>query len=670
MAERREVGVDLITRLKDKGLRDLEKGTKRSTKVLGGLEKKLLAVFSVAAISRYSRAAVNAYLQEEKAVRRLSIALTNAGEAVNRFRAEEFIRNLQRTSKVLDSELRPALTTLVNAGVDFEQSQKLLNLALDVSAGTGRDLQTIVQGLSRSYNGNNTALSRLNLGLTKAQLSVAKFEDITTILSLKFQGQASAAANSYEGRLNSLKIAADEAQETIGKALVVSIDRFTGSTQGAEVATEKLSGEIATLILGVGDAAKAFKDFDLENYFDKATRAAKEFIQSGLNPLVAARNFFKGLGEDINLEESLKLSVTNVLPDLRQLQKEAESSRKVTLLYARLAAEAEKKALEAAKKKAAAEAKRAAADKRNATLERLRNSIAFKFDIEAINQQAALRRNISKEDRDRVLQLSALKIADYQTDEEAIKTLEAATTGRYTDAMNLEKVYQLLKQAGFASDQAAIKALDALEPSIDFKDNLDSIIAKLKALIEGKYTISIGATISVPPIPAPGNSASSGIGPGSKFDPGSFRKADEDTSKDLPIIPALPPVIKPPDINLPGEIGGEPAFAARPSSPDVGAFRYFEENESSRLRNLYGAGALPSNFDPSAFRYFEETGFTTRGMATPSFFDPASFRMRDEGVTVNVNVSGSLISQNDLVAAVTDAVYQTQRTGNSLLIAE
>lgn len=35
---------------------------------------------------------------------------------------------------------------------------------------------------------------------------------------------------------------------------------------------------------------------------------------------------------------------------------------------------------------------------------------------------------------------------------------------------------------------------------------------------------------------------------------------------------------------------------------------------------------------------------------------------------VNVNVSGSLISQNDLVAAVTDAVYATQRTGNSLTI--
>lgn len=646
MAERREVGVDLITRLKDKGFRDLEKGTKKSTKVLGGLEKKLLAVFSVAAISKYSKAAVNAYLQEEKAVRRLSIALTNAGEAVNRFRAEEFIRNLQRSSKVLDSELRPALTTLINAGVDFEQSQKLLNLALDVSAGTGRDLQGIIQALSRSYNGNNTALSRLNLGLTKAQLSVAKFEDITTLLSLKFTGQASAAANSYEGRLNSIKIAADEAQETIGKALVTSIDRFTGSTEGAEIATEKLAGEISTLILGVGEAARTFKDFDLENYFDRATAAAKEFVRSGLNPLVAARNFFKGLGDEINLEENLRLSISNVLPEYKELQRISQNTIKVAVIEARLAEEARKKELEAARKKAAAEKKAREAEKRNDQLAKLRNSILFKFDIEAINQQAALRRNISKEDRDRVLQLSALKISDYQTDEEAIKTLTAATSGRYDDAMNLEKMYQLLKTAGFASDKAAIAALDALEPSIDFKDNLDAIIAKLKALIEGKYTISIGATITVPSVPQPGSSASTGVGPGSTFDPGSFRKADEAITAPSEGYTPPAPVIKPPFIELPGEVGGEPAFAARPVFPDIAAFRRFEETASSDLRNLYGPSAIPSNFDVGRFR------------------------MRDEGVVVNVNVSGSLISQNDLVAAVTDAVYQTQRSGNALLIAE
>ena len=155
------------------------------------------------------------------------------------------------------------------------------------------------------------------------------------------------------------------------------------------------------------------------------------------------------------------------------------------------------------------------------------------------------------------------------------------------------------------------------------------------------------------------------------FDPGGFRKKDEDTSQDIPVIPSNPPIVKPPFIDLPGEIGGEPAIGLKDIfAPDTASFRYFEETGSSRLRNLFEAGAVPSNFDVAAARYFENTGFTSRGMATPSFFDPASFRARDEGITVNVNVQGSVVAQNDLVAAVTDAVYATQRSGNSLLIAE
>jgi copper chaperone CopZ len=258
------------------------------------------------------------------------------------------------------------------------------------------------------------------------------------------------------------------------------------------------------------------------------------------------------------------------------------------------------------------------------------------------------------------LQLSALKISDYQTDEEAIKTLKAATEGRYNDAMNLEKVLQLLKTAGFASDKASIDALAALNPNIKFTDNLDDIKNALKALIEGKYTINIGATITMPAIPGITNGGTVTAKP----DPSRVRKYDEDTSKDLE--PGKPPVVRPPYIDLPGEQAGEPF--KRPFVPDLGSFRFFEENEDSSLRNLYDKTSVPSNFDVSSSRYFEETGRSARGMATPSFFDPAGFRARDEGVTINVNVQGSVVAQNDLVAAVTDAVYATQRTGNNILL--
>jgi hypothetical protein len=251
--------------------------------------------------------------------------------------------------------------------------------------------------------------------------------------------------------------------------------------------------------------------------------------------------------------------------------------------------------------------------------------------------------------------------------------LKAATEGRYTEAMALEQMYALLKAAGFAQDKAAIAALTALDPKIKFTDNLDDIIAKLKAIIEGKYSISIGATITVPPIPAPATSATA-IGVPSTFDPARVRKGDE--SDDGPLVSPPPVIVRPPTVKLPGEIGGEPfGVQPRPFIPDTANFRFFDENDSSYLRLINDRTSVPSNFDPANLRFFDENNSSSLRLlndqtSVPSNFDPARFRMRENGVTVNVNVSGSVISQNDLVAAVTDAVYQSQRTGNPLLLSE
>jgi hypothetical protein len=600
----RDVAINLLTKLQDKGFKDLEKSTKKSNKVLSDFGKRLVAVFSVTAVTAFAKASVRAFLEEEKAITRLNVALENAGEGFNTLRAEEFISSLQRSARVLDSELRPALITLTNAGVKFEQSQKLLNLALDVSTGTGRDLQSVVQGLARSFNGNNTALQRLNLGLTKAQLKVATFDDITTLLSLKFEGQASAAANTYAGRIQGLTIAVDEAQELIGKSLVTAIDNLSSSSNGAEKAIAGLAKETSNLLLGFSQLVKTFKSFSLERYFQVASLAAKEFVRSGLNPIIAARNTLQELSQPLTLEESLSAGAAIGLPDFSKLQKQSEVSRQITVLNAKLAAQAQAKELAAAKKKAAAD-KKAAAEKAKADqLDRLRKALQFKFDIEAINQQAALQRQISDIDKDRLLQLSALKISSYQSDEEALKTLKAATEGRYDEAMNLEKVYALLRQAGFANDLAALQAIDDLDPYIEFKTNLDDILEKLLALL-GLTDLTGG---------------------------------DKKGKKGRAAIP----------------VETNEQQAAR---------------EYQRMLNAIETAKFKENIVDEANRQQTMVELmrieNARASLPVTALTPATGA---DQVVVNVSVAGSVIAQNDLVATITDAVYQSQRTGNALVL--
>jgi hypothetical protein len=644
-----EVGVDLVTRLKDKGFKDLQKQSKASDKVLGALSSKLAAVFSVGAIIKFGKESVKAFTQDDKAAKTLTRTLGNLGLAFDDMRVKTFLGDLEKTSGVLDDKLRPAFQTLITTTGSVTKSQDLLTLALDVSAGSSVDLVTVAQDLSRAYTGNTRGLKKYSLGLSDAQLKTKNFEQIQGLLNRQFSGQNQVRLDTYEGKVAQLGVAFANLQETVGKSLVNALETASGSQGIGGLATEmeNLGRQIANIIDAVDLLIGKIRELpvvgeNLPGFFDVGNVPVIGTYLKLLDAYMEAQKIKPKPFET-------GMSVTGSTDFYNKLERDRAAAEKAA------AARLKKLQEEASRKEKLAQAEK----KRTAEIERLRSAIQFRFDTDAINLQAALRRNLSTSDRERALQLSALKIADFQTDEDAIKTLQAATQGRYDDATNLEKVLQLLKAAGYAADKTAIDALAALKPEIEFTDNLEDIKKALKALIEGKYTINIGATITMPVIP--------GITGGvpSTFDPGGFRKKDEDTGKDLPF---LPPVIRPPYIDLPGEQGGEPF--KKPFVPDLGSFRFFDENESSSLRNLFDNTSVPSNFDVASARFFEQTGRSAdaRSIATPSFFDPAGFRARDEGVTINVNVQGSVVAQNDLVAAVTDAVYATQRTGNNILL--
>jgi hypothetical protein len=639
---RKEVAVDFITRLKDKGFKDLDKATKKSQALLTKFGKGLGLTFGAVAIGAFVKKSVNQFATLEKSTKRLESELTNLGLAFASSLASDFTRALSLSSGVSQNELNPALQKLIQTTYTLTDAQKLLSLSTEISRQKGLELTDVSNALSRAFVGDYKALVKLRIGYETAELKGKDFADVLKELEADFSSKQ---VDTFADKINKLKIAFEQTQVAVGKGFVEGLE---ASGLSIEETQEKM------IALGEAFGTALGKAVGL---IDRVSSKFNELANS--RPVLALFDLLDRLA-GIDYGDAGRAADAKLKADLAAgaLQRKAlQDQAKLTQLAKEEAGLAKLRAAEIARLKRD-EGKRAQEKKRSADLERLRNSIQFKFDIDAINLQAALRRQLSQTDRDRVLQLSALKISDYQTDEEAIKTLKAATEGRYDDAMNLEKVLQLLKTAGFAADKAAIDALAALKPDIKFTDNLDNIIAKLKAIIEGKYTINIGATITMPAIPGITNGGTS------TFDPGRFRKKDEDRSIDLE--PGKPPVVRPPYIDLPGEQGGEPF--KRPFVPDLGSFRFFEENEDSSLRNLYDKTSVPSNFDVSSSRYFEETGRSARGMATPSFFDPAGFRARDEGVTINVNIEGSLLSQNDLVAAVTDAVYQTQRTGNDLIV--
>ena len=171
---------------------------------------------------------VKAAIEDEKAqesLRRTIVNVTGATEA-QVAATEDFIEKTALATGVADDQLRPSLDRLVRATGNLEQAQRLQALALDVSAGSGRSLQAVTEALSKAQEGNLGGLTRLGVGLSKAEVATLSFDQITQKLGQTFEGQAAAAANTFQGRLDRLKVGFDEAKESVGFALLPILERL------------------------------------------------------------------------------------------------------------------------------------------------------------------------------------------------------------------------------------------------------------------------------------------------------------------------------------------------------------------------------------------------------------------------------------------------------------
>jgi len=198
--------------------------------------KKAAAAFAIAAAAAAAYATklavdgVKAAIEDEAAQLRLASALETATGATDaQIKAtEDYISQTSLAVGIADDELRPAFQRLAIATGDVTKSQSLLNLAIDISKGTGKDLSTVTEALSKAYAGQDTQLAKLGIGITAAQAKTMGFKDETKLLSDLYGGAASRNAETFQGRIDRLKIGFEEAKETIGFALLPIIEKLIG----------------------------------------------------------------------------------------------------------------------------------------------------------------------------------------------------------------------------------------------------------------------------------------------------------------------------------------------------------------------------------------------------------------------------------------------------------
>jgi hypothetical protein len=237
---------------------------------IGDFGKKAGLAFAAAGVAAAAYAGkllidgVKSAIADEAAQTKLATTLENVTGATNaQIKAVEaqILKTSLLTGKT-DDELRPSLDRLLRSTKDVEQAQRLQAIALDISAGSGKSLEAVSNALAKAAEGQNTALGKLGVGISAAELKTMSFEEITAKLAGTFEGQASKQADTFQGKMLRLNVAFDEAKETVGSyvlsALTPLLENFVN--KGIPAVTNFANSLGKTLGPAFGDIFKVIRD--------------------------------------------------------------------------------------------------------------------------------------------------------------------------------------------------------------------------------------------------------------------------------------------------------------------------------------------------------------------------------------------------------------------------
>ena len=247
--------VSAVSTFDNKGLKKGKKEIAAFDKQAQKLGKTFNRVFAATALVAFGKKAISAFAADEAAAKSLAVQLENTGNAFRVDEVEAYVAKLQNLYKVLDDQLRPAFQTLLNATGSVTLSQKALETALNVSAGTGASLETVISALAAGIRGNSKAIKGLNTGIDANIIKTGDMNKIMAALEKRFTGAALARLDTYAGKMDALKVAAADATEIIGAGLLDALSTL-GKDNSIDQAADSMNGfaiAVANTARGMGD---------------------------------------------------------------------------------------------------------------------------------------------------------------------------------------------------------------------------------------------------------------------------------------------------------------------------------------------------------------------------------------------------------------------------------
>ena len=203
-------------------------------KKFGDFANKAAKSFGLAALAAGAFAvkvgfdAVKAATEDQKSQTLLANSLRNTVGATDAAIAatEAYITQMQAEFGVADDQLRPALARLAAVTGSVTKAQTLLGVSLDIAAARNIDVEQASALVAKAYGGNIGALKKLFPQISAATVKSKDFAGALKEISGETKGAAAAAANTFAGQMERIKLAFGEASESLGYKLLPQVKAF------------------------------------------------------------------------------------------------------------------------------------------------------------------------------------------------------------------------------------------------------------------------------------------------------------------------------------------------------------------------------------------------------------------------------------------------------------
>jgi len=252
----------------------------------------LVAAGAITAVAGAATASALAAAEDEQSQRKLASQLqrtTGASDAQVKA-VERFITSAMLATGVADTDLRNGFANLTRATGDATQSQRLLTLSLDISAATGKDLESVTIAVGKAASGQVTALSKLGIPIDENTKKTKNFGSALSMLETQFGGAAAESANTFSGRLKVLQVSLGEVVESIGFALLPYFEKLVKFIQdnivpalivfSENIGEKGIVKSTAMALNAMGDLGVSFID-TLESMSIAVLTFLKEFVDLG-----------------------------------------------------------------------------------------------------------------------------------------------------------------------------------------------------------------------------------------------------------------------------------------------------------------------------------------------------------------------------------------------------